>query len=173
LPQVSIVRPARLISRDPPGNADQITRPTLAQPVTRLGMGDRAPLRAGRHHFFRDALQHRDVQHGLRQQLLELRVLLFQRPKPLGLGHLKAAKLYLPFVEGRALIPCRRYTSAVAEPASCSFNIPMICSSPNLLRFIRPPLFGAESTEIGRNFIEIHKKIIMIHIERIFYQKNL
>ena len=51
LPQVSIVRPVRLISRDPPGNADQITRPTLAQPVTLPSMGDCAPLRAWRHQF--------------------------------------------------------------------------------------------------------------------------
>jgi len=36
------------------------------------------------------------------------------------------------------LIPCRRQTSAVAIPASCSFTIAMICSSDNLLRFLRP-----------------------------------
>ena len=34
------------------------------------------------------------------------------------------------------LIPCRRQTSAVAMPASCSFKTAMICSSLNLLRFI-------------------------------------
>jgi hypothetical protein len=43
-------------------------------------------------------------------------------------------------------MPCRRQTSAVAAPASLirfaaqPFNIPMICSSLNLLRFIRPSL---------------------------------
>ncbi len=51
LPQASIVRPARLIPCHPPGNADQITPPTLAQPVTLPGMGDRVPFRAGHHHF--------------------------------------------------------------------------------------------------------------------------
>jgi hypothetical protein len=52
LSQASIVRPARLILRHPSGNADQLTRPALAQPVALPGMGDRTPLRAGRHHFF-------------------------------------------------------------------------------------------------------------------------
>ena len=36
----------------------------------------------------------------------------------------------------RLLISCRRHTSAVGIPASCSFSIAMICSSLNLLRFI-------------------------------------
>ena len=49
------------------------------------------------------------------------------------------------------LMPCRRHTSAVAAPASCSFNIPMICSSLNLLRFIRPSLAGSDSTEKWRH----------------------
>lgn len=35
-------------------------------------------------------------------------------------------------------MPCLRQTSAVFAPASCSFNIPMICSSVNRERFIRP-----------------------------------
>ena len=54
LPQVSIVRTARLIPRDPPGNSDQMTRPALAQPVTVPGMGDRITLRTGCHHFFEE-----------------------------------------------------------------------------------------------------------------------
>lgn len=46
----------------------------------------------------------------------------------------------------------RRHSSAVAAPASCSFKIPMICSSLNLLRFIRPYFAGADSTEKWRHF---------------------
>lgn len=38
----------------------------------------------------------------------------------------------------RGGIAWRRHTSAVVIPASCSFNTAMICSSLNLLRFIRP-----------------------------------
>lgn len=51
LPKAGIVRPGWLISRHAPGNADQITRPTLAQPMAIPGMSDRTSLRAGRHHF--------------------------------------------------------------------------------------------------------------------------
>ena len=51
LPQVCIVRTARLIPRYPSGNSNQMTRPALAQPVAVPGMGDRTTLRAGRHHF--------------------------------------------------------------------------------------------------------------------------
>jgi hypothetical protein len=40
------------------------------------------------------------------------------------------------------LIPWQRQTSAVAMPASCSFEIAMICSSLNLLRFILVRLLG-------------------------------
>ena len=46
--------------------------------------------------------------------------------------------------------PCLRQTSAVPSPASCSFNIEMICSSLNLLRFMRPPSIAADSTKIWR-----------------------
>src|SRR3546814_221615 len=35
-----------------------------------------------------------------------------------------------------SLIPCRRQTSAVGDPASCSRSTPMICSSVSLLFFI-------------------------------------
>jgi len=35
----------------------------------------------------------------------------------------------------------------IAPPVSCSFNIPMICSSLNLLRFIRPSPRETNSTQ--------------------------
>jgi hypothetical protein len=50
------------------------------------------------------------------------------------------------------LIPCRRQTSAVAMPASCSFTIAMICSSENLLRFIRPSPRETDSTQKWHQF---------------------
>src|SRR5271157_601691 len=38
--------------------------------------------------------------------------------------------------------PCLRAKSAVFAPASCSRRTPIICSSVNLIRFIRPSLYG-------------------------------
>lgn len=59
-----------------------------------------------------------------------------QLPQALGLRHLQAAELGLPILKVALLAPCRQHTSAIGIPASCSFNIAMICSSLNLLRFI-------------------------------------
>lgn len=39
-----------------------------------------------------------------------------------------------------SLTPCRRHTSAVFCPASCSYSMPMICSSLNRLRLMCPSL---------------------------------
>src|SRR5215216_6241181 len=36
-------------------------------------------------------------------------------------------------------MPCRRHSSAAEVPASCSFRMPTICSSVNLLLRIDPP----------------------------------
>lgn len=48
-------------------------------------------------------------------------------------------------------MPCLRQRSAVPSPDYCSFNIAMICSSLNLLRFMRPPSVAADSTKIWRS----------------------
>ena len=45
------------------------------------------------------------VEHLLSQQLLQLGILILQRPQPLGLGHLQPAVLRLPFVERRTADP--------------------------------------------------------------------
>jgi hypothetical protein len=44
------------------------------------------------------------------------------------------------------LIPCRRQTSAVFAPASCSRRIAMICSSVNFDLLISGPLLGPDSS---------------------------
>jgi hypothetical protein len=55
-------------------------------------------------------------------------------------------------------MPCRRHTSAFAALSSLicfaaqSFNLPIICSSLNLLRFIRPFSQKSDSTEKWRDF---------------------
>ena len=51
---------------------------------------------------------------------------------------------------GHSETPCRRARSAVFAPASASFNIPMICSSVNLVRFIVRPLQGPDSNQSWR-----------------------
>src|SRR5258707_15838293 len=45
-----------------------------------------------------EVLQRRVVQHGISQQPLQPRVLVLQRPQPLGLGDVHPAELGLPFV---------------------------------------------------------------------------
>src|SRR5580693_3254691 len=42
-------------------------------------------------------------------------------------------------------MPCLRHTSATFIPASCSRSTPMICSSVNRLRFIRPSPSGSRT----------------------------
>lgn len=96
----------------------------------------------------------------LRQQLLQPGVLLCQRPKPRGLGHIKPAKLRPPRVEGRTAdaVPAahtRRRGIGLVDPlrgSTLHFSIWMVCSSLNLLRFMRSPLAGADSTGNGHQF---------------------
>lgn len=52
LPQRSIIRPCRLVTDHPAARTSQCTRPTLAHPVVRLGMGNGFPHSAGLYIFF-------------------------------------------------------------------------------------------------------------------------
>ncbi len=107
----------------------------------------------GRYHFSKRILQRSIGQHGVGKELLQPRLLAFQRLQPLGLGNLHpslqnpfgrygillslaAAVLGLPPYKAAALIPCLRHSSATETPASLSSKIPIIRSSTNLLRFI-------------------------------------
>ena len=50
-------------------------------------------------------------------------------------------------------MPCLRQNSATGTPASCSFKIPMLCSSENRDRFIRPVLSSRpDSSTTWRNY---------------------
>ncbi len=55
----------------------------------------------GRHRstIYRELKRNWFVEHGIGQHALELAVLVFQRPKPLGLGHIHPAELGFPFVD--------------------------------------------------------------------------
>src|SRR5436305_7056588 len=49
-------------------------------------------------------------------------------------------------------MPCLRHNSATGTPASCSFRIPMICSSVYRDRFIRPSPSGPDSNSSWPSF---------------------
>jgi hypothetical protein len=78
-----------------------------------------------------------------------LNILARQREPPAPLTILTPDALRL---RHEPLADCWQHTSAVAAPACCSLNVPMICSSLNLLRFLRPSFAGADSTETWRQF---------------------
>jgi hypothetical protein len=78
------------------------------------------------------------IQHLLGQQFLQLGVLVLKLLQPLGFRHVEATVLGLPVMQSVASeTPCLCARSAVFAPASCS-KTPMICSSVNRTRFIRP-----------------------------------
>jgi hypothetical protein len=62
-------------------------------------MSDSFPLPRGRHHFFPGRSLRHIIQHGVSQQPLQLRVLVLQRPQPLGLRNVHPFEFGLPFVD--------------------------------------------------------------------------
>src|SRR5262245_57467584 len=100
--------------------------------------------------FCSDLLEHGVVEDGVGQQLLQLRVLVLERPQTLGLRHLEAAVLGFPLVERGTADPV--LAAAVFAPASCSRKIPRICSSVNRLGFMSIPLRAMDSTHSWRRF---------------------
>jgi hypothetical protein len=83
-----------------------------------------------------EILQRRIVQHGVGQQPFQPRVLVLQRPQPLGLRDLQPAELGFPFVNAGVADAMLAAQIGDRTPASCSFKIPMICSSEKRLRFM-------------------------------------
>src|SRR6516164_11861311 len=55
-------------------------------------------------------------------------------------------------------MPCLRHTSATFIPASCSCRTPMICSSVNRLRFIRPSPSGLRTLPQPGGVFRAHVK---------------
>src|SRR3954451_16643781 len=72
--------------------------------------------------------------------------LVLQCLPPFGFRDLHPAKLRLPFVGAGVADTCLRHRSATETPASCSFKIPMICSSEKRLRFMLWSSSGPERT---------------------------
>src|SRR5690606_7789235 len=82
------------------------TGPTLRQAHGGLQMRDGFALGGGPYHFFdRSSRSARCFQHLVGEQLLQLRILLFQRPQALGVGHLHPPILRLPVIQGRFAHP--------------------------------------------------------------------
>jgi hypothetical protein len=108
------------------------------------------------------------VQHLLGQKLLEPPVLVLQRPQPLGVGRLHAAELGLPLVEGRPAMPAAKVLG-LGPRASCSFRIPMICSSVNLaLRIV--DLLATDSTIRWRKFLGAGQWVLTFrHSREVFH----
>ena len=74
------------------------------------------------------------------------------RAQVLRLGYLEAAVFRFPHIVGRARLPCLRHSSVTTAPASASFRMPMICSSENRFRFMRPSLsLGRTLAPSGEN----------------------
>jgi hypothetical protein len=69
----------------------------------------------------------------------------FQPLQPLGLRDVRSAEFGFPLVNA-GVTPCLRHRSATATPASCSFKIPMICSSVKRLRLMLWSLSWPERT---------------------------
>ena len=81
-------------------------------------------------------LQHHKVQHRVRDQPLELCVLLLKLLQAAGIRHVQPAIFGLQLVKARRTDAVLAANTAVGKSASCSFNIPIICSSANRERLI-------------------------------------
>src|SRR6056297_1312100 len=67
--------------------------------------------------FSEHFLERRDIEHLLRQHLLQLRILGLQRLQPPGVGHFHAAILRPPLVEGRIANPVLAAQILCAQPS--------------------------------------------------------
>ncbi len=88
--------------------------------------------------FSYDRLQRFAMQAQFRHQQLQTTVLALHLLQPLRLVQLHAAVLLLPLVERRRAVPVLATHIRGLHPASCCFNIPIVCSSLNRLFFINP-----------------------------------
>jgi hypothetical protein len=73
---------------------------------------------------------------GLGQKVIQLPVLLLQKPQPLGIRHLHPAVAGSPVVQRRFADPVLPAKVGGLAPASCRRRISMICSSLNRFRFM-------------------------------------
>jgi hypothetical protein len=91
----------RLVRQSGTGLAHHAASPPLADPVSTLQKADeRMSLHRPQSLFFlNDVLKHHLVQVQIRDQLLELAVLLLELPQPVQLGYAQTAVLLLPVLE--------------------------------------------------------------------------
>jgi hypothetical protein len=105
-------------------------------PILHADMRNSVPLRIGRHPFLKQ--HHSKMALSSMVSASSFFSLAFSSSKA---SSLEASEIYMPanvalYLEGRFGYPCLRQTSAVLSPFSCSFNIPIICSSVNRQCFI-------------------------------------
>jgi hypothetical protein len=135
-----VIGPKRLVAHRHRATSQYSARPPLAHPIGSLEMGDSIPLGGGRYHFF----PRRSFSAALSSMLSASSFL--NRAFSSSSAFRRRASLmsmppYLAFhLQTLALLtPCLRHRSATGTTASCSFNIAMICSSVNLVRFVSGP----------------------------------
>ena len=136
LTQAGIIRPPRPASDSHAAMADGFTRPPSLIPWASMRCATASRLAAGVTTSSQKVLQRHVIQHGIRQQPLQPRVLILQCLQPLGLRDFHPVKLGFPFVSAGAADAVLAAQIGDRTPASCSFNIPMICSSEKRFRFM-------------------------------------
>lgn len=98
---------------------------------------------------FHKILQRGIVEHGVGQKPLQPRVLVLQSLQSPSLGDIHPAEAGLPVVNRGVADLVLGHRSATDIPPSCSFKIPMICSSEKRLRFMSWPLEGQNELQTG------------------------
>src|SRR5215211_916317 len=135
--QRSIVRSPTAIPDHAPVHLDRGTRPPLAHLVGSAQMSDGLSPGGGRHHFF----ESRSFRATLSSMASARSFLSFVFSSSSAFSRRASGTSSPPNFAFQAynvasLIPCRRHTSPVFAPASCSRRIAMICSCVNLDRFV-------------------------------------
>src|SRR6185437_8068393 len=95
-----------------------------------------------------EILQHRDVEHRLGQQLLQLAVLVFERLQLARIRHVHPAELRLPFEEGRAA------DAMLAEQIGRLHPGLVLAQNPNDLLFRKPRTLHRPSPSRGRTLLK-------------------
>src|SRR6185437_10491152 len=135
--QDRIVGPHAAIPHRGPIRCDHLARPALAHLIGLAEMGHSLPPHNGRHHFFE--LRSFSI---ATSSIVSASSFFSLRFSSSSAFSLRASETSIPpnfafhLKKVALLTPCLRHRSAVFIPASCSRNIPMICSSVNLERFI-------------------------------------
>ena len=127
-----------------PVRGDNGARPPLAHLEANPEMRDRVPRGGGRHHFFcHEFLQPGIVEHRIGIEPLQPRVLVLERPEPLGIRNIHPAVLRLPGVER-----CRRHPVLAAKLGDNRPRL-MLSQNPDDLLFREPAPSHIRSLSCG------------------------